>query len=94
MRVASIKQVKDNKGSLGQYEVIITKNDETISKKIIRIGNRYRVEPYNKLKLKHRGRTGTLMGYSEDNWGMLFARLKFDDTGKVGKVDIDEIVEI
>lgn len=91
---SSMKPVKDEKGSLGLFDITNYHKGKIKNKVKLKIGNKYRVEPHNPKKLQHRGRTGILMGYSEDNWGRMFGKLKFDDTGRVGKVTLDELIEI
>ncbi|MDH6674985.1 hypothetical protein M2277_005684 [Paenibacillus sp. LBL] len=94
MRLFTITPTKDKKGTLALFKVDVRNNGKLEKSLILKIGQKYRVEPYNKLKLKHRGRSGILMGYSTDDWGRIYGRLKFDDTHRIGKVDVEELVEI
>lgn len=46
-------------------------------------------------KPKHIGRVGVLVGFIVDNLGKVQkARIKFDDSGRVGKLDLDDLVEV
>ena len=59
-------------------------------------GARYVCEPLNPLKLKNRGRKGILVEFCQDNddFGLTQseANIKWDDTKRIGKVDISELV--
>ena len=61
----------------------------------IYIGAKYVCEPLNPLKLKNRGRQGTLIEFCQDEdigLAQWEANIKWDDTKRVGKVDILDLV--
>lgn len=69
---------------------IVDNNDNIIRKVDLIEGNKYIVNPINKNKYKHRGRKIILQGIERDTYGAV-AKVKFLDTKRVGKVEIDDL---
>lgn len=84
----------------GDYEIAVTTRacervrgdwkETVIRRTIIKIGSQYRVYPINKLKKKHRGRTGILVDVN-DRFMPTSGSFKFDDTGRFGTVDLADL---
>lgn len=83
-----------NKQSSKKYTVCHNGSRETT----VCIGARYVCEPLNPLKLKNRGRTGVLVEFCESSDGVGLslweANIKWDDTKRIGKVDMSELILI
>ncbi|WP_391558952.1 hypothetical protein [Robertmurraya sp.] len=92
MRLTEVSSYQDENGI---QRVLVTRKDKgkTVSKTELIHGNRYRVEPLNPQKLKHRGRAGVLVGFVEGKLGPDQVKIKFEDTGRVGQVQLDDLVE-
>lgn len=54
---------------------------------------RVKVVPLNKNKKKNRDRVGTVTGFTEQ-YGYLRAKVQFDDTKGIGKIELEELVII
>lgn len=53
----------------------------------------YKVIPDNPLKLKHRDKVGVLMGFKIDHLNNpVKARIKFDETERIGFVDLVDLL--
>jgi hypothetical protein len=69
----------------------LLKDGELLRDFKLKIGDSYVVEPINKNKLKHRGRKCTITGYEYDDLNNAKkARVKFHDTDRYGKVDLED----
>lgn len=71
----------------------VWKNDEIIRTIEFKVGNQYVVNPLNKQKKKHRGRYVMLKGIESDR-GVVSAKVKYLDTKRNGKVDLDDLDNI
>lgn len=72
----------------------IFNNDNNVVRKVVLIiGKEYLVNPINKNKHKHRGRKCILIGISHDGYGVI-GKVKFIDTLRTGKVEIDDLDNI
>ncbi len=94
MRFNDIRSYKDEHGIIRRVVVTSKVKGETVSKAELIHGNRYRVEPLNPQKLKHRGRAGILVGFvNDDLYNPYQAKIKFEDSGRVGRVDITDLIQ-
>lgn len=59
---------------------------------VLELGAEYLVEPLNVLAKKNRGRRGTLVGFTPARDGRV--KLRFSDTGRVGKVEASDLVRL
>lgn len=57
----------------------------------VTVGSRYRVEPLNPAKLKHRGRAGVVESLAGEPF-LNEATIRFDDNGRCGRVDVSDLV--
>jgi hypothetical protein len=57
---------------------------------ILRPGDTYLVEPENPQNLHHRGRLCIFLGIDSGDTGKL--RVRFEDTGRQGRVEMDDLV--
>lgn len=73
----------------------LVKDNKTLRNFKIKIGSQYIVEPINKNKKKHRGRRCIIQGfdYNVRNHPSK-ARVKFLDSGRIGKIELDDLMEI
>ncbi|MCE9555704.1 MAG: hypothetical protein K8T91_20330 [Planctomycetes bacterium] len=55
------------------------------------IGQQYLVYPMSPRKKKHRGRRGVIESF-DDDFMPHFALVRFDDTNRLGKVDISDLM--
>lgn len=56
-------------------------------------GMRVKIIPINPKKLRNRDRIGTVTGFT-DQYGEVRAKVQFDDTKGIGKIEIEELVII
>lgn len=92
-RMNSSKSWVDDNGEIVFIETVVEQRDGSFRKVKLKVGDRVKVEPVNPQKLKHRDRTGTIAGYYHDEIGFLQSvKVKFDDTKRVGKVDVPDLV--
>lgn len=93
MRGNEIKAKQIEKGIIKECTIKKHKDGKSISKVNLVYGGVYKVVPDNPNKLKHRDREGILMGFKLDDLGNpMSARIKFDDTGRVGYVDVEDLI--
>lgn len=71
----------------------VMKNDEIIRSVEFKVGNQYVVNPLNKQKKKNKGRYVMLKGIESDK-GVVSAKVKYLDTNRNGKVDLDDLDNI
>ncbi|MNV88704.1 hypothetical protein D3C71_1829300 [compost metagenome] len=59
----------------------------------IKLGDSLTIQPDNPKKMKNRGRQCTIEGFHKDDIGYpIQAIVKFNDTNKIGKVDLIDLV--
>lgn len=75
-----------------ESHTIIGRHLKNSRKVIATVGKRYRVDPLNKAKRKHLGRTGVIEAF-EEGFHPQVALIRFDDTNRIVKVQIVDLVE-
>jgi hypothetical protein len=89
MNLYSFKQIDPTKIQL-EYQ----KDGKIIRKLDIRIGFSYKIEPDNKQKKKNRNRKCIVLGFIYDDLNNpMRVKVKFQDSGRNGKADIEDLVE-
>ena len=73
------------------HDLILTVGNNLRKVEVIR-GNKYICDPLNPLKKKNRGRICKLVDH--DSWCPVEAFVIWEDSGRMGKVDIGELVAI
>ncbi|WP_431785888.1 hypothetical protein [Paenibacillus lactis] len=80
------------KGKVLKCSLKVFKNGEMLRNVSLEYGKAYRVIPDNPRKMKHRDKVGVLVGFRNNEHGDVYqARIKFDETGKIGFVDIGDL---
>lgn len=90
-------KVKVNKGEtviIGDaHDLILTTGFDDVERKVEVIrGNKYICEPLNPLRKKNRGRICKVVDH--DDWSPVDAYVIWEDTGRMGKVDLSDLVAI
>lgn len=94
MRSYEIKSFEDDNGNVQKLD-IIARNKGFEVRTVLEIGKTYVVQPDNKNKKKHRDRQCVITGFRSDDLGHAFqAAVKFTDTQRAGRVDIEDLKDI
>lgn len=92
MILYEVKSYEVVEGVVVKCSVNAFKNGELLRKVRLERGKSYIIVPDNPRKMKHRNRVGVLLGFRNNEYGDVYqARIKFDRTGKVGFVDIEDL---
>lgn len=89
MIVYKINKGINKDGMVEKAKVSVYKDSEIIRKVDIKVGKELVVKPINKQKLKHRDRRVIITKFLEDK-----VAVKFVDTKRNGKVDIEDLDEL
>lgn len=83
----------DDNGEIVYIDITIEDKGEILRESILRVGDHVLVDPLNPVVMKHRNRTGVIVGHDRDKIGTVdMIKIKFDDTKRVGKVDMFDLV--
>lgn len=89
----SVKAYRDKSGEIIKAKVEIRPHKGGIIEAVIVSGLRVKIVPLNKNKKKNRDRIGTVTGFTEQ-YRDLRAKVQFDDTKGIGKIELEELVII
>lgn len=89
----SIKAYRNKSGDIIKAKVQIMPHKDGITETVIVSGLRVKIVPLNKNKKKNRDRIGTVTGFTEQ-YRDLRAKVQFDDTKGIGKIELEELVII
>lgn len=89
----SVKTWLDNNNEIAYIDVDVRDGSEALREIRLKTGTKVKVDPLNPAKKKHRDREGEFVGVSYDEKGHLeAAKIKFDDTKRVGKVEFEDLI--
>ena len=61
---------------------------------LLEVGKAYVIQPLNPRKKKHRNRECEIVGFVTDSSGHTLAKVRFRDNGRIGKVDLSDLVSL
>lgn len=80
-------------GQIIKAKVLIRSKKGKVIQNVIVPGLRVKVVPLNPNKKKNRDRIGTVTGFTEQ-YDIVRAKVQFDDTKGIGKIEMEELVII
>lgn len=93
MTFVEVKINQKANGEINNLKVHVSDSKETIRKTLIKIGAKYVVQPLNSNKLKNRDREVGVIKFIGTNDGIM-VQVKFLDTGRVGRIQPEELVKL
>ncbi|MHA7582060.1 hypothetical protein ACX12E_16965 [Paenibacillus vandeheii] len=87
-----IKSYSEESGKPLKCTIKALHKGELVRKVTLEYGGIYKVVPDNPNKLKHRDKVGMLVGFKVDRLNNpLKVRIKFDETGRIGYVELEDL---
>ena len=86
-----VNSYENDEGTIAKVSLKVYKDSDVIRKLEINIGDEFVVNPVNKRRLKHRGRKVKVTNFVRKEKDPLKAQVKFLDTKRVGRVDLEDL---
>jgi len=81
----------DDEGNIVKVSLKVRNNDDVVRKHDIKIGSEYVINPVNPRKTKGRDRKVAVIKFVRDGKYPLQAQVKYLDTKRPGRVDIEDL---
>ena len=81
---------------LQSIKVEFSIDKKTWVRRVVHVGNEYRIEPHNPAKLRNRNRECRVLGFTHvsSSHGDVVARVRFLDNNRQGRAELNELVPL